>query len=305
MILEVIFILFISWKIYEFIYYRGKKFDKLKQDLNNYILSCNEMNDHIEDLKKTYSDIRKVNYGNADLVDASKYNFKRSEQMKVQKSEFIYECSATVCKNAEQQPFKYLCKYFNIKADEKSLENFENVLNKFSAAEEGKKLLNSELNQIKESIKTDIPFIIRTFGMKRFMLKLGFKEIDFSTLYFPVYTFRYVSPGGNKSTYCNIKLDINNLNDFVEYLSQIIKFKKSAAGQRALMTSKLREKIKQRDNYTCKKCGLSTRDEKNLLLEIDHIIPISKGGMSTEDNLQTLCWKCNRKKGANIDTQLI
>ncbi|WP_411815422.1 HNH endonuclease [Kurthia gibsonii] len=38
----------------------------------------------------------------------------------------------------------------------------------------------------------------------------------------------------------------------------------------------------------------------NLLLEIDHIIPISKGGMSSEDNLQTLCWKCNRSKGAKI-----
>lgn len=66
------------------------------------------------------------------------------------------------------------------------------------------------------------------------------------------------------------------------------------------MTSKLREKIKERDNYTCQACGLSTSDEKNLLLEIDHIIPISKGGMSTEENLQTLCWKCNRIKGAKV-----
>ena len=77
-------------------------------------------------------------------------------------------------------------------------------------------------------------------------------------------------------------------------------FRKSVAGQRALMTSKLRESIKQRDNYTCKQCGLSTYDEPNLLLEIDHIVPISKGGLSTEENLQTLCWKCNRTKGAKL-----
>ncbi|GED20643.1 hypothetical protein KGI01_23840 [Kurthia gibsonii] len=67
-----------------------------------------------------------------------------------------------------------------------------------------------------------------------------------------------------------------------------------------MMTSKLREKIKERDNYTCQNCNLSINDEPNLLLEIDHIIPISKGGMSSEDNLQTLCWKCNRSKGSKI-----
>lgn len=298
----IILILFIVWKIYEYTYYKGENFNKLKKDLNNYIVSCNELNEHIEELKETYSEVRKINYGTAQLNDASRYNFKRKEQLKAKKSEYIYECSATVCKNAEIQPFKYLCKYFNIKSNEESLESFENVLNNFSAAEEGKQLLSNELEKIKESIKNDVPFLIRTFNMKKFMLKLGFKAIDFSTLYFPVYTFRYVSPGGNKSTHCDIKLDINNLNNFVEYLSEVVKFRKSAAGQRALMTSKLREKIKQRDNYTCQKCGLSINDERNLLLEIDHIIPISKGGMSTEKNLQTLCWKCNRTKGAKVNS---
>ena len=300
MFIFIILILFIAWKIYEYKYYKGENFIKLKKDLNDYILNCNELNEHIEELKETYSDIKKINYGKAELNDESRYNFKRTEQLKAKKKEFIYECSSTVCKNAEQQPFKYLCKYFNIKLNEESLEVFENMLNNFSAAEEGKQLLNNELEKIKESIKSDIPFLIRTFSMKKFMLKLGFKVIDFSTLYFPVYTFRYVSPGGNKSTPCDIRLDIDNLNNFVEYLSEVIKFKKSMAGQRSLMTSKLREKIKQRDNYTCQKCGLSINDEKNLLLEIDHIIPISKGGMSIEENLQTLCWKCNRTKGAKI-----
>ena len=37
-----------------------------------------------------------------------------------------------------------------------------------------------------------------------------------------------------------------------------------------------------------------------ILLEIDHIIPIAKGGQTVEDNLQTLCWKCNRAKSDKI-----
>ena len=41
----------------------------------------------------------------------------------------------------------------------------------------------------------------------------------------------------------------------------------------------------------------------NLLLEVDHIIPISKGGKTEPDNLQTLCWKCNRTKSNKIISQ--
>ncbi len=59
------------------------------------------------------------------------------------------------------------------------------------------------------------------------------------------------------------------------------------------MTSKLRQRINERDNFACKKCGVSLEQEPHLLLEIDHIIPIAKGGMTAEDNLQTLCWRCN------------
>ena len=73
-----------------------------------------------------------------------------------------------------------------------------------------------------------------------------------------------------------------------------------AKEQRALMTVKLRTHIKERDKYTCCQCGNSVHAEPNLLLEVDHIIPIAKGGLTQEDNLQTLCWKCNRSKGAKL-----
>ena len=75
-----------------------------------------------------------------------------------------------------------------------------------------------------------------------------------------------------------------------------------AKEQRSLMTRKLRNFIKERDNFTCCNCQNSTHAEPNLLLEIDHIIPVAKGGCTTEDNLQTLCWKCNRAKSDKIIT---
>ena len=155
--------------------------------------------------------------------------------------------------------------------------------------------------EIIKSISSELPFIIRNFtGIQRLSRKLGFKDIDLKDSYFPKLTFRYRSHQGRVNKAYDFIFNIENLNDLIEYLSKKIKFKKSVAGQRALMTPKLRDEIKARDNNTCQICGLSTKDEPNLLLEIDHIIPLSKGGMTTEDNLQTLCWKCNRSKGSKI-----
>ena len=50
----------------------------------------------------------------------------------------------------------------------------------------------------------------------------------------------------------------------------------------------------QRDQGKCVKCGSAEQ------LEYDHIIPISRGGSSTERNVQLLCEACNREKSANI-----
>ena len=69
--------------------------------------------------------------------------------------------------------------------------------------------------------------------------------------------------------------------------------------QRNALTSKLREMIKVRDNYTCQICGKYMPDEVGL--HIDHVIPVSKGGKSVPENLRVLCSKCNGRKGNNFE----
>ena len=49
-----------------------------------------------------------------------------------------------------------------------------------------------------------------------------------------------------------------------------------------------------RDNGRCVYCG-STEN-----IHIDHIIPFSRGGASSIENLQLLCQKCNLEKSNNI-----
>ena len=64
--------------------------------------------------------------------------------------------------------------------------------------------------------------------------------------------------------------------------------------ERALMTDSLRYDVLRRDNFTCQICGSTARD--GVRLEVDHIVPVSRGGRTEMDNLQTLCERCNRGK---------
>ncbi len=52
-----------------------------------------------------------------------------------------------------------------------------------------------------------------------------------------------------------------------------------------------RQNVFKRDNNRCQYCE-STKD-----LTLDHVIPKSKGGKTTWDNLITACKNCNAKKG--------
>jgi 5-methylcytosine-specific restriction endonuclease McrA len=58
-----------------------------------------------------------------------------------------------------------------------------------------------------------------------------------------------------------------------------------------------RRNIYLRDNYTCQYCGSAPpRDE----LTIDHIVPRSRGGRTTWENVVLACVRCNTRKGNRL-----
>lgn len=63
----------------------------------------------------------------------------------------------------------------------------------------------------------------------------------------------------------------------------------------------LRYKILSRDNFRCIICGASPAKDASVELHVDHIYPWSRGGQNIEENLRTLCSKCNLGKGAKIE----
>ncbi|WP_280442737.1 hypothetical protein [Nocardia brasiliensis] len=91
-------------------------------------------------------------------------------------------------------------------------------------------------------------------------------ELSPITVPYPVYVFEYVSAGGNSSQRTTVTLNRETIDAMIETMSKRIRFRKSVAGQRALMTSKLRTMIKERDRYTYRYCSISLEAEPHLLL---------------------------------------
>lgn len=63
----------------------------------------------------------------------------------------------------------------------------------------------------------------------------------------------------------------------------------------------LRNRVLLEADGRCELCGATKKERP---LDIDHIIPRSKGGKNTYENLQVLCSKCNRAKGNKDQTDL-
>jgi hypothetical protein len=233
----------------------------------------------------------------ATFENTSQHKYRRDRNEAAYAATNVHNCSLQVVRNAKADPIKYVMKYFSIKADEPSLAAVEKMGEDIGRLEAAIANLAQREASITKSFNPPA-FILKHYE-DEFMTHIGV-QLSPITVPHPVYLFEYISAGGNSGQRTTIKFDTPTIDALIVTMSDKIRFRNTAAGQRALMTSGLRNLIKKRDNHTCKSCKVSLAAEPHLLLEVDHIIPISKGGMSTEDNLQTLCWWCNRSRSNKL-----
>lgn len=279
-------------------YYSSPDFANVKNICNKLMQSQREFNEYIAEKAKSVSKLFGTRVTRNETNNEDVYNFIRTYKKTV--TPFTAEVSATVFGSAENNPIGYVIKYFypNKGKYKEQIEKLRTLIEELETLKEAKVIIDNYKKQYQEYIK-DVPSFILDLDENGFYSRLGFATIDESILEIE-YKFVYTSNGGMAQRSFSVPMTEENIIELINQLENKLTTTAQIKEQRALMTRKLRAYIKERDNYTCCICKNSVYNEPNLLLEVDHIIPISKGGMTEENNLQTLCWKCNRAKADKI-----
>ena len=277
-------------------YYASEEFSKIKQTCDSLAQSQKEFNEYINEKAAAVTKLFGTRVVRNETQNEDVYNYIRVYTKTI--NPFTAEVSSHVFGSAENNPIGYIAKYFypNKSQYKLQIEKLQILIEELETLREAKAIIDNYKKDYEQYIQ-NVPAYVLDNDNDGFYARLGLAIIDEAVLNVE-YKFTYTSNGGMAQRSFTIPMNEENITELINHLESKLSLDALAKEQRALMTAKLRMQIKERDNFTCCQCGNSVHAEPNLLLEIDHIIPISKGGLTREDNLQTLCWKCNRSKGA-------
>lgn len=279
-------------------YYESPSFLKIKETCEVLMSSQREFNEYITEKVQSISQLFGTRLVRNETINDDEYNYIRPYKKTI--TPFTAEVSAAVFASAENNPLEYVVKNFypNKKMYPEQIQKLYLLVEELETLREAKQIIENYKVEYQQYLG-DVPDFIMEDDEAGFYSRLGFANIDESVLTVE-YKFSYTSGGGMAQRSFTVPMTEETIVELIKVLESKLTASAFAKEQRTLMTKKLREFIKKRDNFTCCNCGNSTHVEPNLLLEIDHIIPVAKGGCTVEDNLQTLCWKCNRSKSDKI-----
>ena len=279
-------------------YYESSDFFKVKETCEVLMSTQREFNEYISEKVDSISQLFGTRVVRNTTVNEDEYNYIRPYKKTV--TPFTAEVSATVFASAENNPLEYVVKNFypNKSMYPEQIQKLQLLVEELETLREAKQIIENYKVEYQQYLG-NVPSYILEEDEAGFYSRLGFAVIDESVLTVE-YKFAYTSGGGMAQRSFTIPMTEETILELIKMLQSKLTARAFAKEQRLLMTKKLREHIKTRDNFTCCNCGNSTHVEPNLLLEIDHVIPIAKGGYTVEENLQTLCWKCNRSKSDKL-----
>lgn len=279
-------------------YYRSPAFMQIKDACKSLMNSQKEFNEYINEKAQSISKLFGTKIVRNETVTEDQYNYIRPYKKSI--TPFTAEVSSSVFSSAENNPIAYIVKNFypDKTAYPEQIQKLQVLIEELETLKEARQIIENYKQDYQQYI-TEVPDYIMENDKAGFYSRLGFADISEETLTIE-YKFTYTSEGGMAQRSFSVPMTEDTIVSLINSLQSGLSMSTFAKEQRSLMTSKLRQQIKVRDGYTCKFCGNSIYKEPNLLLEIDHIIPVAKGGTTTESNLQTLCWKCNRSKSSKI-----
>ena len=279
-------------------YYDSDEFAQIKSTCDALMDSQRDFNSYINEKVQSISTLFGTRVVRNETVIEDEYNYIRPYKKSI--TPFTAEVSAQVFASAENNPIEYIIKYFYpTKAQyPEQIQKLQLLIEELETLKDAKQIIENYKKDYQQYL-INVPSFVMENDEDGFYSRLGFANISENALTVE-YKFSYTSGGGMAQRNFTVPMTEETIIELVNILQSKLSMTAFAKEQRAMMTSKLRQQIKERDDYTCKCCGNSTYAEPNLLLEIDHIIPVSKGGATVENNLQTLCWKCNRSKGAKM-----
>lgn len=209
-------------------------------------------------------------------------------------SQYVFSESTQTRKKAENFDFEKYC----VQKVTEERRFFETILEQCDS-----NLFNKAHYQerVKSVLKIDNSKDILDSGLKKTVYDKYEAKLIKKTLLHPCIGFEvviqvfYSSPTG-RSTYQNsVSFSDNEIEKMMLYSDEITRAFSLSSEERLKMTPKMRYQILCRDMHRCTICGRSAKD--GVTLEVDHIVPISKGGKTETNNLRTLCRDCNRGKG--------
>ena len=279
-------------------YYNSDAFLKIKTTCDMLMSAQQDFNAYILEKVQSIGTLFGTAVVRNETVIEDEYNYIHTYKKSI--TPFAAEVSASVFASAENNPLDYVIKYFYPVKERypEQIQKLQTLIEEIETLKEAKKIIENYKASIQQYF-TEVPEFIMRNDEDGFYLRLGFATINESTLVVS-YKFSYTSNGGKAQRSFTVPMTEETIVKLIEKLESKLTMAAFTKEQRSLMTIKLRQSIKERDDYTCKFCGNSIYKEPNLLLEIDHIVPVSKGGCTVESNLQTLCWKCNRQKSSKV-----
>ena len=116
--------------------------------------------------------------------------------------------------------------------------------------------------------------------------------------------FRYQGRGiKNEQAVANIIPSLHGsplIDDFLRVYPKVIKhLHPEPSLKKQKIPPSLRYRVLERDGFRCAYCGVSSSAAP---LEVDHVVPSSKGGVTEEENLKTSCWNCNSGKSDRVSS---